>query len=128
VKRASAVLVIALAAVVGLALSAGTGAGATSKARLVGTVGKNNSFTITLKDSRGHRVRSLRAGTYTVVVHDFSRIHNFELEREHHGNSRDLTDVSFVGTRTVRVTLARGEYKVYCDPHESTMFQDFTVR
>jgi plastocyanin len=37
-------------------------------------------------------------------------------------------DVDFVGTKTVRVKLARGEYEVYCEPHEATMVQHFIVR
>ena len=95
--------------------------------KLVGTVGKGGAFTITLTDARGKRVRTLKAGTYTIVVHDDSPVHNFELEREH-GFEKELTDVSAVGTKTVRLKLTRGTYKAYCDPHQSTMFQDFTVR
>jgi plastocyanin len=123
--RASAALAV-VASVVALAVAAGAGAASTTK--LSGVVGKNGSFTITLKNARGKAVRTLPAGTYTIVVRDYSTLHNFELEREHHGWSRDLTDVDFVGTRTFHVKLTRGEYKVYCEPHESTMFQKFTVR
>ena len=111
-----------------LAVVLAQGAAAASKPTLIGVVGKNGTFTITLKNARGKVVRTLPAGTYTIVVRDYSKFHNFELEREHHGRSRDITDVDFVGTKSLRVTLTRGEYKVYCDPHESTMFQDFTVR
>jgi len=123
--RVSAAVAI-VASAIALALAAGAGAASTPK--LTGVVGKNGSFTITLKNARGKVVRTLPAGTYTIVVRDYSTLHNFELEREHHGSSRDLTDVDFVGTKTFRVKLTRGEYKVYCDPHESTMFQNFTVR
>jgi len=100
---------------------------ATSARKLIGTVGKGGAFKITLTDASGHRVRTLKAGTYTIVVHDDSAIHNFELEREH-GFERELTDVSAVGTKTVRLKLTRGSYEAYCDPHKSTMFQRFTVR
>jgi plastocyanin len=100
---------------------------ATASRKLIGTVGKDGSFKITLTDASGHRVRSLKAGTYTIVVHDDSALHNFELEREH-GLERELTDVSAVGTKTVRLKLTRGSYEAYCDPHKSTMFQRFTVR
>jgi hypothetical protein len=123
--RVSAAVAV-IASVIALVLAAG--AGAASKPKLIGAVGKNGSFTITLKTTRGKVVKTLRAGTYTIVVRDYSDFHNFELEREHHGSSRDLTDVDFVGTKTLRVKLTPGEYKVYCDPHESTMFQTFTVR
>jgi plastocyanin len=111
-----------------IALIVAQGAGAARAQKVIGVVGKNGSFTITLKNTRGKLVRTLPAGMYTIVVRDYSNLHNFELEREHHGSSRDLTDVEFVGTKTFRVKLTRGEYKVYCDPHESTMFQTFTVR
>lgn len=123
--RFSAALAV-VATVVALVVAQGAGAARTPK--LIGAVGKNGTFTITLKNARGKVVRTLPAGTYTIVVRDYSTLHNFELEREHHGRSRDLTDVDFVGTKTFRVKLTRGEYKVYCEPHESTMFQDFTVR
>jgi plastocyanin len=124
--KRSIALVVVVAATAVLAVTAATGG--TSKSRLIGTVGKNNSFTITLADSSGRRVRSLEAGTYTIVVRDASRIHNFELEREHNGRDWDVTNVGFVGTKTIRLKLTPGEYKVYCGPHEAMMFQKFTVR
>jgi len=102
-------------------------ASAAASHKLIGTVGKGGSFKITLTDASGKRVRALKAGTYTIVVHDDSPIHNFELEREH-GLEKELTDVSAVGTKTVRLKLTPGSYKAFCDPHESTMFQNFTVR
>jgi plastocyanin len=124
--KRSIALVVVVAATAVLAVTAATGG--TSKSRLIGTVGKNNSFKITLADSSGRRVRSLEAGTYTIVVRDASGIHNFELEREHNGRDWDVTNVGFVGTKTIRVKLTPGEYKVYCEPHEAMMFQTFTVR
>jgi plastocyanin len=117
-----------IAAVATAAVAVSVAAGGTSQKRLIGTVGKNGSFKIALVDSRGRLVRSLRAGTYTVVVRDASSIHNFEIEREHNGPDWDITNVRFVGTKTIRLKLAPGEYKAYCDPHESSMFQDFVVR
>jgi plastocyanin len=123
--RASAALAV-VASVVAFALAQGAGAASTPK--LIGVVGKNGAFKITLKNTRGKVVRTLAAGTYTIVVRDYSKFHNFELEREHRRMSRDITDVDFVGTKTLRVKLTRGEYKVYCDPHESSIFQNFTVR
>ena len=123
--RANAALAV-VASVVALALALGAGAASTPK--LIGAVGKNGAFTITLKNARGKVVRTLAAGTYTIVVRDYSKLHNFELEREHGGTDRDITDVGFVGTKTIRVKLARGEYKVYCEPHEATMSQECVVR
>ncbi len=34
---------------------------------------------------------------------------------------------SFVGTKTMTLKLTPGNYKAYCAPHESTMFQRFAV-
>ena len=33
----------------------------------------------------------------------------------------------FKGTKTITLTLKAGKYKFYCQPHESTMFGNFTV-
>lgn len=124
--RASAALaVVAIGASV-VAFTVAQGAGAASSPKLTGVVGKNGAFTISLKDARGHVVRTLKAGTYTIVVRDYSKFHNFELEREH-GFEREVTDVSTVETKTIRVRLARGSYEVYCDPHKESMVQRFTV-
>jgi plastocyanin len=35
--------------------------------------------------------------------------------------------VPFTGTKTFTLKLVAGKYKAYCAPHESTMFQHFTV-
>jgi plastocyanin len=93
---------------------------------LTGTVGKNNAYTITLVDSTGKKVTKLAAGTYKVVVHDDSAIHNYELDGPH-GKSWKFTTVPFKGTKTFTLKLVAGTYKAYCAPHESTMFQHFTV-
>ena len=123
--RIASTLTVAVS-VVALAFTSSAGAGAASN-KLVGAVGKNGSFKITLVNSRGRVVRSLPAGTYTIAAHDYSRIHNFVLEREH-GPEREVTDVGDVGAKTIRVKLTRGLWKVYCEPHESTMVQHFSVR
>jgi hypothetical protein len=46
---------------------------------LVGTVGTNDDFVISLVDSSGAPVKHLDAGTYTLFVHDRSAFHNFHL-------------------------------------------------
>ena len=38
--------------------------------RLVGTVGRNDTFTIALQDPSGKAVTSLEPGTYDIEVHD----------------------------------------------------------
>jgi plastocyanin len=94
---------------------------------LVGTVGKNDAYKIGLTTAAGKTVKSLTAGTYTVVVHDDSSIHNYELDGPH-GKSWTFTTVPFKGTKTFTLKLVAGAYKAYCAPHESMMFQHFSVR
>jgi len=118
---------IAAASAAAVAVVAFTGsAGAASHPRLTGVVGKNNAYKISLSFN-GKIAKTLKAGTYTVVVHDDAKIHNYELDGPH-GKSWTFTTVPFVGTKTVTLKLAPGKYKAYCSPHESVMFQHFTVK
>jgi len=100
-------------------------AGAASHPKLDGVVGKNNAYKITLNFD-GKVAKTLMAGTYTVVIHDDSKMHNYELDGPH-GKSWTFTSVPFVGTKTMTLKLVAGAYKAYCAPHESVMFQHFTV-
>ena len=101
-------------------------AGAAGHPKLFGTVGKNGAFSIKLLNSKGKLVKTLKAGTYTVVIHDDASIHNYELDGPH-GKSWKFTTVAFVGTKTFTLKFVPGKYKAYCAPHEPTMFQHFTV-
>jgi hypothetical protein len=92
---------------------------------LIGIVGKNDAYKITLT-MNGKLVKTLKTGTYTVAIHDDSSIHNYELDGPH-GKSWTFTAVPFVGMKTVTLKLVPGEYKAYCASHESVMFQHFTV-
>jgi plastocyanin len=94
---------------------------------LFGTVGKNDAYKITLLNSSGKLVKTLKAGTYNVVIHDDSTIHNYELDGPH-GKSWTFSSVAFTGTKTFKLKLVAGTYKAYCAPHEPIMFQHFTVR
>ena len=113
------------------ALAVGVGASAlpartAAVPTLKGTVGP--SFTISLKRN-GKRVATLKPGRYKIVVADKSSFHNFELEQESGGTfERDITEVSATGTKTLTVTLKKGKWKYYCEPHESTMFGFFRVK
>ena len=60
---------------------------------------------------------SLDAGTYTLKVEDKSDQHNFHLVGP--GIDKVITDVGFVGEKTVTVTLQQGTYNYQCDPHVS---------
>src|SRR5919199_2747418 len=113
---------IGLAAVAATALLAPAAGHATaSKTLLNGTVGPG--FTITLKDAKGHKVTKLKAGVYAFKISDKASIHNFVLEQESGGKfEKDLTSVSFVGTKSSKIKLRAGKCKYYCKPHESSMF------
>jgi len=91
---------------------------------LTGTVGPG--FTITLKQS-GKVVKTLKAGTYKLVIHDEAPIHAFSLDGPN-GFAKDFTTVPFTGTKTFTLKLKAGKYKYYCPPHEPTMFGHFTVK
>jgi plastocyanin len=121
-KTAAVVAALGLAALVG----ASGALGHTSKTpRLNGTVGPG--FTISLKKD-GKKVTTLKAGKYTFVVSDRASSHNFVLERKTGGKfEKALTEVGYKGTKTVTVTLKRGKWKFYCEPHESFMFGFFKV-
>lgn len=75
------------------------------------------AYSITLKTTAGKAVRSLKLGTYTVVVRDRSSVHDAHIIAP--GFDRRTT-VPFVGTKTWKMTLARtGKLRFLCDPHAS---------
>ena len=111
------------AAVVAAVLVAGASAARSAAPTLTGTDGPG--FTITLK-LKGKAVKTLKAGTYKVVIHDKSSIHGWSLDGPH-GFAKDISPVPFTGTKTVTLKLKAGCYKFYCPAHESTMFGHFKV-
>lgn len=87
----------------------------TPRTRLVLTSGPG--FAITLRTAAGRQVRTMRRGTYTVVVRDRSRFHNARVVAPGYGRA---TTLPFVGSQTWRVRLARaGTLRFLCDPHAS---------
>ena len=121
-----AAVVAAAVALIVLALAASAlAASQATHPKLLGVVGKNDAFNITLTN-KGKPVKTLKAGTYTFVVQDDSSIHNYELDGPK-GKSWTFTSVGFKGTKTITVKLAKGKYKAYCAPHESFMFKKFAV-
>jgi hypothetical protein len=118
-------IAVGVAAAVALALVAT--AAAMSHPKLLGVVGKNDAFKITLKDSHGKLVKTIKSGTYTFVIHDDSSIHSYALDGPH-GKSWTFTSIPFTGTKTKTLKLVPGKYKAYCENHESLMFQHFTVK
>jgi plastocyanin len=82
-----------------------------------GTVGPGFTITLTLG---GKKVTKLKAGTrYRFVISDRATIHDFHLAGP--GLNRVLTTVDFTGTRSVLLTLKKGSYRYFCDPHASFM-------
>jgi plastocyanin len=115
-------LLILIAAALALSLAADVLAATPT---LKGTVGPG--FTITLTQA-GKKVKTLKAGTYTLVVSDKASIHNFVLEKKKGGTfEKTITSVPFTGTKTLKVKLTKGTYEYYCTPHETVMHADFTV-
>jgi hypothetical protein len=99
------------------------GAAQAAPLKLTGTVGPG--FTISLKDGNGKAVKTLKAGRYTISVRDRASIHDFHLSGP--GVDKAITTVSFVGTKSVTVTLKQGTYRYQCDPHATIMHGSFKV-
>jgi len=78
--------------------------------RLTGTDGPG--FTITMSK------KTVKAGTYKIVIRDRSSIHNFHLTGP---GVNKKTSVAAVGTTTWTLKLKKGTYKFVCDPHASIM-------
>lgn len=107
------------------ALAAGSaGAARSDNPVLTGDVGQNDGFTITLADASGALVKHLDPGTYTLVLHDHSSFHNFDLSGP---GVAVTTDVAAVEDKTFTITLTDGTYFFQCDPHSSQMKGTFTV-
>ena len=103
-----------------LALSAVPASAATT---LKGTVGPG--FTMTLTKG-GQKVTSLKAGSYTFKVTDKSEAHNYVLNGPGVKN-KEITGLSYMGSKSATVTLKKGTYTYYCTPHKSSMKGTFTV-
>jgi plastocyanin len=74
----------------------------------------------------GKAVKTLKHGTYKLVVHDKAPIHNFHIFGP--GLNKKVTSVPFVGTKTVTITLKKGKYTFQCDIHAASgMKASFTV-
>ncbi|HEX4526220.1 MAG TPA: hypothetical protein VH108_05705 [Gaiellaceae bacterium] len=88
--------------------------------QLVGNVGPG--YSISLRDADGNAVTQLDPGTYTLLVHDQSDIHNFDLSGP---GVAAATDVDFVGDKTFTITIAQGTYTFVCDAHPTQMHGKF---
>jgi hypothetical protein len=113
---------IALLAAASAAALVLAGPTAADNPMLVGTVGPG--FSISLHDPAGNAVSQIDPGTYTLVVHDLSDIHNFDLSGP---GVAAKTDIEFVGDQTFTVTFVEGRYSYVCDAHFATMSGKLTV-
>jgi plastocyanin len=102
---------IATLAAAGLAVFALSSLGQAATPKLTGSVGP--SFTIKVTKA-GKAVKTLKHGTYKIVVNDKSNMHNFHLIGP---GVNKKTRVAFTGTKTWTVTLKKGTYRYQCDPH-----------
>jgi len=92
--------------------------------RLVGVVGTNDAFVISLRDASGSLVTRLDPGTYDIAVSDRSEIHNFHLS----GPQVDMATREDVKEEvTWTVTFTDGTYRYQCDPHASQLRGSFRV-
>jgi plastocyanin len=105
-----------------LAVVAPSNASTGALPKLTGTVGPG--FTITMR-RLGKPFKTIKAGTYSVTVADKSNIHNFHLRGPK--VNKEITQVGFVGVKTVIVKFVKGKYTFVCDPHFTTMKGSFTV-
>jgi plastocyanin len=92
-----------------------TGGGGSASGELTGETGPG--FTIEVEQN-GQDAEEVAAGTYTLKVEDKSEMHNFHLIGP--GVDEEVTDVPFVGEKTVTVTLQPGTYTYQCDPHAAS--------
>lgn len=86
----------------------------TAKTRLVLTSGPG--FVITLKTAKGKAVKTMKRGTYTMVVRDRGPTHNAHVVAP--GFNRKTSPLTYTGSQTWRVKLSRtGTIRFLCDPH-----------
>jgi plastocyanin len=110
---------VLLAAVRGIAAAESTG----QPKQVDGSVGPG--FVIKLTKG-GKAVTTLKAGVqYRFVINDKAAIHDFHLTGP--GVNKVITSVPFTGSKSVVMTLKKGNYRFVCDPHASSMSGGFNV-
>jgi plastocyanin len=116
--------IAAAAAVSGLALAlVATSPGANLPKTVQGSVGPAFTINLTLE---GKTLTTLKRGVrYRFLISDRSSIHDFHLTGP--GLNRMLTTVDFMGTKSFVLTLRKGVYRYFCDPHASVMHGSFRV-
>jgi hypothetical protein len=84
--------------------------------KLLATVGPKN--TISLRNASGKAIASVKAGAYSIVVRDRSKLHNFHLVGA--GVNRKSA-VGGTGTTTWKLKLAKGLLRFYSDKAPKTI-------
>jgi hypothetical protein len=108
---------------IGLALAlVGIAPTAPTPKTVQGSVGPGFSIGLELG---GKRVSGLKHGAYRFVIQDRSSIHDFHLTGP--GLNRTITTVDFTGTKSIVLTLKKGTYRYFCDPHSTVMHGSFRV-
>ena len=85
--------------------------------KLVATVGPKN--TISLRNAAGAALHhGVKAGTYSIVVRDRSKLHNFHLVGK---GVNKRSALAAVGTTTWKVKLSKGQLRFYSDAAPKTV-------
>jgi hypothetical protein len=87
----------------------------------------HHAYVITLKFPNGRKVQKVPAGTYTFLIHDYSRLHNFALGSQTGNKRLFTTGIRWVGTKRYTLTLTPGNYAYACSAHFRTMNGTFVV-
>jgi plastocyanin len=116
------VSLIALSAAVVASAMVLIGSAAAAPKTVKGSVGPGFSISLT---SSGKKVSTLKPGSYRFEITDKSSIHDFHLIGP--GINKQITAVSYVGKKSLTVTLKKGVYRFVCDPHASAMKGSFRV-
>jgi plastocyanin len=118
---------VALVAIVAVVALAAAGSGGATSHTLIARVGLHDTYTISLKWPNGMPVVTVPAGTYTIVVHDYSRFHNFALGSQTENKRIFTGGIRWIGTRSYTVDLTPGNYAYACSVHFQTMNGTFVV-
>ena len=84
--------------------------------KLLATVGPK--ATITLRSASGAPLKTVKAGTYSIVVRDRSKIHNFHLVGV---GVNKKSSVAAVATTTWKLKLSKGVLRFYSDKAPKTV-------
>jgi len=120
-------LALAAAALLSALFAATASARPAANPTLIGKVGLHDAYRISLTFANGRPVKSIPAGTYTLIVHDYSKLHNFALGSQTENKRLLTTGIRWVGTKRYTLRLAPGTYAYACSAHPYIMNGTFVV-